>query len=91
MRIVARTAGIPWSASLLRLLLEELYVEDELIRMLGPAEMLKPAAYPQALAVALALRHSWRPDDLQRLVRRLHLTRSGVKGLTDRRRCVDRL
>ena len=28
---------------------------------------------PQAIAVALALRHSWQPDDLNRLARRLRM------------------
>jgi hypothetical protein len=29
--------------------------------------------YPQAVAVAIALRHSWRPDDLARLATRLRI------------------
>ena len=35
--------------------------------------------YPQAIAVALILRHSWRADDLAWILRRL--TRSAVRGV----------
>ena len=34
---------------------------------------LRPGQYPQAIAVALILRHSWRPDDLACMLKRLKL------------------
>ena len=59
--------GLKWSRRLLVLLLEELYVGEEFEELLGPAEDLPASAYPQAIAVAIALRHSWRPDDLHNI------------------------
>jgi hypothetical protein len=54
-------------------LLEDLHVEDEVIELIGNLDRLPVHRYPQAVAVALALRHSWRPDDFEELVDRLGL------------------
>ena len=54
-------------------LIEELYVEDELHALLGEPKDLPRRRYPQAIALALALRHSWRPDDLACILRRLRI------------------
>ena len=69
--LVARTQKIPWSANLVDVLIEELYVEDEFRALLGDPEVLPRRRYPQAIALALALRHSWRPDDLACILGRL--------------------
>ena len=45
-------------------LLEELYVDDSIADLLGEFSSIPARRYPQLIAVALALRHSWRPDDL---------------------------
>jgi len=71
--LVARTHKIPWSANLVATLIEELYVEDEFNALLGDPQVLPLRRYPQAIALALALRHSWRPDDLACILRRLHI------------------
>lgn len=63
-----------WSPTLVELLLEELYVTDELSALLAPVGDLSPGRYPQLVAVALALRHSWRPDDLREIAKRLGVT-----------------
>ncbi len=55
----------------MRVLTEELYVEDEFNALLGDIEALPRRRYPQAIALALALRHSWRPGDLACILRRL--------------------
>ena len=62
---VAATASLRWSPSLMEVLVEELYADDGLEELLGksPSE-LQVRQYPQAVAVALILRHSWRADDL---------------------------
>ncbi len=52
-------------------LIEELYVEDDFHALLGDPKDLPRRRYPQAVALALALRHSWRPDDLACILRRL--------------------
>jgi hypothetical protein len=69
--LVARTRKTSWSAKLVTALIEELYVEDEFRTLLGDPEVLPRRRYPQAIALALALRHSWRPDDLACILGRL--------------------
>jgi hypothetical protein len=59
----------------MKVLLEELYVDDGLEELLGkPSNKLQTRQYPQAVAVALILRHSWRADDLACILQRLGLT-----------------
>jgi hypothetical protein len=70
---VARTHKISWSANLVTVLIEELYVEEEFKALLGNPEALPRRRYPQAIALALALRHSWRSDDLACILRRLRI------------------
>jgi hypothetical protein len=64
-------------------LLEELYADDGLEKLLGnsPSE-LQVRQYPQAVALALILRHSWRADDLACILARLGVTagRSSTKS-----------
>lgn len=59
----------------MEVLLEELYMDDGLEELLGksPGE-LQLRQYPQAVAAALILRHSWRADDLACILERLGLT-----------------
>jgi len=54
-------------------LIEELYVEEEINALLGDPEVLPVRRYPQAIALALVLRHSWRPADLACILRRLRI------------------
>jgi len=59
----------------MEVLLEELYVDDGLEELLGTArDRLRVRQYPQAVAVALILRHSWRADDLACILARLGVT-----------------
>ncbi len=71
--LVARTRKVRWSANLVTVLIEELYVEEEFNTLLGDPEILPLRRYPQAVALALALRHSWRPNDLACILRRLRI------------------
>lgn len=66
-----RTARCPWSADLLHALLDELYAEEDVVALLGDVDQMPTEMYPQAVAVALAVRHSWRPDDLANVAKRL--------------------
>ncbi len=68
-----RLAGLKWNRALLTLLLDELYVDDVFDGMIGRPKDLTFARYPQAVAFAIGLRHSWRPDDLRMIERRLRL------------------
>lgn len=69
--IAARTAGLTWSRSLLTVLLDELHTNDLFNELVGKLHTLRVRRYPQAVAVAIALRHSWRRDDLTRLAKRV--------------------
>ena len=72
----ARAArGLKWTKPLFLLLLDELYAGDEFDEIIGPPERLPVALYPGAIAFAVALRHSWRPDDLHQV--------RGALGLRD--------
>ena len=73
--LVARTQDIPWSPNLVSVLIEELYVEEDFNVLLGDPKRLPRRRYAQAVLMALALRHSWRPDDLACVLRRLGVTR----------------
>jgi hypothetical protein len=64
--LVDRTRDLSWSRELIDQLLDELHVSDEFDDLIGripPAEI----NYPQLIALALVLRHSWCPTDLARI------------------------
>jgi hypothetical protein len=75
--LVRRTDGLQWSPQLLALLIEELNVEDEFVALIAEPVSLAARQYPQAVAVALALRHSWRPDDFRQFLKELSRRRRG--------------
>lgn len=71
---VFATRALRWNRSLIEAVLEELYVDDHFEELLGRAPGdLRPGQYAQAIAVALILRHSWHPDDLACMLKRLKL------------------
>ena len=69
--IAERTAKLGWSPMLLRLLLEDIRPDELFLDVLGKPDRLAAKRYPQAIAVALALRHSWQRDDLLTFSKRL--------------------
>lgn len=69
--VAARTTKLQWSRMLLRLLLEEIQIDDLFIELVGKPETLPVRRYPQALAVALTLRHSWQRERLLPFAKRL--------------------
>lgn len=71
-----RTATFAWSRTLLNLLLDELHTEDSFAGLVGSPRRLSVHRYPQAVAVAIALRNSWQPDQLMRLAKRLGIALS---------------
>ena len=92
LRLIAeRTTGLPWTNDLLTLLLDELYVEDLFTVLVGPPHRLPASRYAQAVAVAIALRHSWRPDDLADVAQRLgvRLPPTAVEHLPPRLRSTN--
>ena len=55
---------------LLRLVLEDIQPDELFVEVVGKPERMPLKRYPQAIAVALALRHSWQRDDLLRFSKR---------------------
>ena len=75
MRIfAARTAKLPCSRSLLKLLVEELYPDDLFTELVGNLDRVPLRRWPQIVAIAVALRHSWRRDGLARIAKRLRVS-----------------
>lgn len=61
------------------MLFEELYVDDNLEELLGArVRELQKRRYPQAIAIALVLRHSWQPGNLACILERLGLPRRSL-------------
>src|SRR5262245_62704271 len=71
----ARTAKLPWSRALLKLVVRELDPDDLFSELIGNLDRVPRRCWPQVLAVAVALRHSWRQDGLERIVKSLHVAR----------------
>lgn len=72
LRLIAeKTSGLSWTKDLFALLLDELHLDDLFSELVGPPHRLPVNRYPQAVAVAIALRHSWQPDDLGQIAEQL--------------------
>ncbi|MGE3841254.1 MAG: ParB/RepB/Spo0J family partition protein [Vicinamibacterales bacterium] len=69
--IAERAAKLSWSPMLLRLLLEDIRPDDLFLEVLGKPDRIGVKHYPRALAIALALRHSWQRQDLLTFSKRL--------------------
>ena len=70
----ARTAKLHGSRALLKLLVEELYPDDLFTELVGNLDRVPRRRWPQVVAIAIGLRHSWRRDGLARVARRLHVS-----------------
>jgi hypothetical protein len=70
----ARTANLPCTRALLKLLVEELYPDDLFTELVGNLDRIPLRRWPQVMAIAVALRHSWRRDELARIAKRLHVS-----------------
>lgn len=77
MRLFAsRAAKLTWSRALVELLVDELYPDDLFTELVGNLDRVPRRQWPRVLAIAVALRHSWRRDGLARVARRLHVSLS---------------
>ena len=70
----ARTAKLGWSRALLKSLVEELYPDDLFTELVGNLDRVPARHWPHVIAIAVALRHSWRRDGLPRFARRLRIS-----------------
>lgn len=80
--IAEKTAKLPWSRGLIATLLEELNIDGAFTELVGRPHSLPTKRYPHAIAVALALRHSWRREELVKFARRFGVKLT-TKELTD--------
>jgi hypothetical protein len=69
----ARTTKLQWSRALLKLVVRELYPDDLFSELIGNLDRVPRQRWPQAIALAVALRHSWRKDGLARIVKSLQV------------------
>ena len=72
--LAARTTKLQWSRALLKLVVHELYPDDLFSELIGNLERVPRRRWPQVIALAVALRRSWRRDGLTQLVRSLRIT-----------------
>lgn len=70
-RLLLGTANLKLTRELLLLVLEELAIDDDFDELVGDPAAIPTARFPQAIAMAIALRHSWRWDDLDRIAESL--------------------
>ena len=79
-----RTRDLRWSRELIDLLLDELHVGDEFDDLIGRVPPSAQVNYPQLVALALVLRHSWFPEDLARIIAEPGLSPSPTLPAVDR-------
>ena len=70
----ARARKLAWSRALLKLVVEELYPDDLFAELVGRLDRVPRRQWPHVIAIAVALRHSWRRDGLTRVARRLRVS-----------------
>ena len=81
-----RATKLTWSRALLKLIVAELYPDDLFSEFVGSLDRIPARQWPRVLAIAVALRHSWRRDGLARVARRLHVSLAMPVDRTDWRR-----
>ncbi len=84
--LAARTTKLQWSRALLKLVVHELYPDDLFSELIGNLDRVPPRRWPQVIALAVALRRSWRRDGLTQLVRSLRITTTSSPVRTHQRR-----
>ena len=69
-----RAAKLTWSRALLKVVVEELYPDDLFTELVGNLDRVPSRQWPRVIAIAVALRHSWRRDGLTHVARRLRVS-----------------
>lgn len=70
----ARTKKLTWSRALLKLVVAELFPDDLFTELVGNLDRVPRRQWPRVIAIAVALRHSWRRDGLTRIAKRLRVS-----------------
>jgi hypothetical protein len=81
-----RTRDLRWSRELIDPLLDELHVGDEFDDLISRVPPSAQVNYPQLVALALVLRHSWFPEDLAQIIAEPGLSQSATPPTADRSR-----
>src|SRR5438105_7714485 len=71
----AGTSTLQWSRALLKLVVRELFPDDLFKELVGNLDRVPRRRWPQVIAIAVALRHSWRRDGLEQIAKRLRVRR----------------
>jgi hypothetical protein len=85
----SRAARLTWSRALVTLIVEELFPDDLFTELVGHLDRVPPRQWPHVLAIAIALRHSWRRDGLAHVARCLRVSLA-AKDITPRRNSIPR-
>jgi hypothetical protein len=80
----ARTARLAWSRALVKLIVAELFPDHLFTELVGPLDRVPPRQWPHVLAIAIALRHSWRRDGLAHVARCLRVSLAAKDTATRR-------
>src|SRR3954452_17957142 len=75
----SRTTKLQWTRALLKLVVRELHPDDLFAELIGNLDRVPRRRWPQVVALAVALRHSWRQHWLARIVRSLHVQRQSAE------------
>ena len=75
----SRTTKLQWTRALLKLVVRELHPDDLFSELIGNLDRVPRRRWPQVVALAVALRHSWREDGLAQIVRSLQVPRQSAK------------
>ena len=70
----ARTGKLTWSRALVKLVVAELFPDDLFTELVGNLDRVPRQQWPHVIAIAVALRHSWRRDGLSRVERQLRIS-----------------
>ena len=73
-RFATRARTLTWSRALVKAVVEELHPDDLFTELVGHLDRIPPRRWPYVIAIGVALRHSWRPDSLARIARRLQIS-----------------
>ena len=86
----ARARTLTWSRALLKLVVEELYPDDLFPELVGSLDRIPRRQWPRVIAIAVALRHSWRRDGVTRMARRLRVSLATSARLPNSSVCPSR-
>ena len=69
--LVAQTADMKWNPRLMTVLLNELWIDDSFVELVGEPRRIRHDQYAQAVALAILFRYSWQPDRLAAIAKQL--------------------